>query len=140
MANDYTDDGFLNDLPLWADTEAQKILESTCAKHKVPVDAIAQLVGSLAQKARAAGIHLVLATQRPDAKTFVGLIRSNVPARIALTVQKSTESIIILDQPGAEDLLSAGDMLVKAKPGGAPERVHGVRIERTEIERYLKGR
>lgn len=45
MANDYTDDGFLNDLPLWADTEAQKILESTCAKHKVPVDAIAQLVG-----------------------------------------------------------------------------------------------
>lgn len=99
-----------------------------------------ELIVSLAQKARAAGIHLVLATQRPDAKTFVGLIRSNVPARIALTVQKSTESIIILDQPGAEDLLSAGDMLVKAKPGGAPERVHGVRIERTEIERYLKGR
>lgn len=99
-----------------------------------------ELIVSLAQKARAAGIHLVLATQRPDAKTFVGLIRSNIPARIALTVQKNTESIIILDQPGAEDLLSAGDMLVKAKPGEAPERVHGVRIERTDIERYLKGR
>jgi S-DNA-T family DNA segregation ATPase FtsK/SpoIIIE len=94
----------------------------------------------LAQKARAAGIHLVLATQRPDAKTFVGLIRSNIPARIALTVQKSTESNIILDQSGAEDLLGAGDMLIKVKPGEAPERVHGVRIERTDIERHLKGR
>ena len=71
----------------------------------------------LAQKARAAGIHLVIATQRPDAKTFSGLIRSNIPARIALTVQKSNESITILDQPGAEDFLSAGDMLVKVKPG-----------------------
>lgn len=92
----------------------------------------------LAQKARAAGIHLVLATQRPEAKTFSGLIRSNIPARIALTVQKSSESIIILDQPGAEDLLGAGDMLVKAKPGGPPDRVHGVRIEREDIERHLK--
>lgn len=92
----------------------------------------------LAQKARAAGIHLVLATQRPEAKTFSGLIRSNIPARIALTVQKSSESTIILDQPGAEDLLGAGDMLVKAKPGGPPERVHGVRIERSDIERHLK--
>ena len=95
---------------------------------------------SLAQKARAAGIHLVLATQRPDAKTFSGLIRSNIPARIGLTVQKSTESIIILDQPGAEDLLGAGDMLVKAKPGEPPERVHGVRIERSDIESFLSKR
>ena len=95
---------------------------------------------SLAQKARAAGIHLVLATQRPDAKTFSGLIRSNIPARIALTVQKSSESIIILDQPGAEDLLGAGDMLVKVKPGSPPERLHGARIERSNIERHLKGR
>lgn len=92
----------------------------------------------LAQKARAAGIHLVLATQRPEAKTFSGLIRSNIPARIALTVQKSSESIIILDQSGAEDLLGAGDMLVKARPGGTPDRVHGVRIERRDIEMYLK--
>lgn len=92
----------------------------------------------LAQKARAAGIHLVIATQRPDAKTFSGLVRSNIPARIALTVQKSTESIIILDEPGAEDLLGAGDMLVKAKPGSQPERVHGVRIERADIESMLR--
>lgn len=94
----------------------------------------------LAQKARAAGIHLVIATQRPDAKTFSGLVRSNIPARIALTVQKSTESTIILDEAGAEDLLGAGDMLVKAKPGGQPERVHGVRIERKDIESVLRDR
>jgi S-DNA-T family DNA segregation ATPase FtsK/SpoIIIE len=94
----------------------------------------------LAQKARAAGIHLVIATQRPDAKTFSGLVRSNIPARIALTVQKSTESTIILDEAGAEDLLGAGDMLVKAKPGGQPERVHGVRIERRDIENLLRDR
>lgn len=92
----------------------------------------------LAQKARAAGIHLVIATQRPDAKTFSGLVRSNIPARIALTVQKSTESVIILDEAGAEDLLGSGDMLVKAKPGGQPERVHGVRIERSDVEMMLK--
>lgn len=94
----------------------------------------------LAQKARAAGIHLVIATQRPDAKTFSGLVRSNIPARIALTVQKSTESTIILDESGAEDLLGSGDMLVKAKPGSQPERVHGVRIERSDIEATLKER
>jgi|WetSurMetagenome_2_1015567.scaffolds.fasta_scaffold05049_4 DNA segregation ATPase FtsK/SpoIIIE, S-DNA-T family len=94
----------------------------------------------LAQKARAAGIHLVIATQRPDAKTFSGLIRSNIPARIALTVQKSTESNIILDDTGAELLLGAGDMLVKAKPGGQADRVHGVRATRADIEEVLKER
>ncbi len=94
----------------------------------------------LAQKARAAGIHLVIATQRPDAKTFSGLIRSNVPARIALTVQKSTESNIILDEGGAESLLGFGDMLVKARPGGQADRVHGVRISRHDIELVLRER
>lgn len=92
----------------------------------------------LAQKARAAGIHLVLATQRPDAKTFSGLIRSNIPARIALRVQKSSESNIILDQIGAEDLLGAGDMMVKANPGSPPDRVHGVNISRSDVEKFLK--
>ena len=92
----------------------------------------------LAQKARAAGIHLVLATQRPDAKTFSGLIRSNIPARIALRVQKSSESNIILDQIGAEDLLGAGDMMAKANPGSPPDRVHGVNISRSDVEKFLK--
>ncbi|OUC15362.1 MAG: hypothetical protein B0A82_07350 [Alkalinema sp. CACIAM 70d] len=91
----------------------------------------------LAQLARAAGIHLVLATQRPDAKTFSGLIRSNVPARIALTVQKSSESKIILDEVGAEKLLGAGDMYVKTT-GSAPTRVHGVYVSRSDVEEILK--
>lgn len=94
----------------------------------------------LAQKARAAGIHLILATQRPDAKTFSGLIRSNIPARIALTVQRGTESTIILDETGAEDLLGKGDMLVKAKPGGEAERVHGVVALRSDQEAVLRER
>ncbi|MCG3168233.1 MAG: hypothetical protein POELPBGB_04036 [Bacteroidia bacterium] len=94
----------------------------------------------LAQKARAAGIHLILATQRPDAKTFSGLIRSNIPARIALTVQRGTESTIILDETGAEDLLGKGDMLVKAKPGGEAERVHGVVTLRSDQEAVLRER
>lgn len=92
----------------------------------------------LAQKARAAGIHLVLATQRPDAKTFSGLVRSNIPARIALTVQKSTESTIILDEGGAEALLGYGDMLVKARPGGQAERVHGVKVDRNDVDAILR--
>lgn len=94
----------------------------------------------LAQKARAAGVHLVLATQRPDAKTFSGLIRSNIPARIALTVQRGTESTIILDETGAEDLLGKGDMLVKARPGGAADRVHGVVALRPDQEAVLRER
>ncbi|HEY9080473.1 DNA translocase FtsK [Magnetovibrio sp.] len=89
----------------------------------------------LAQLARAAGIHLVLATQRPDAKTFSGLVRSNIPARIALKVQKSSESSIILDETGAESLLGEGDMLVKIT--GDPVRVHGVYVRRREIESFL---
>lgn len=94
----------------------------------------------LAQKARAAGIHLILATQRPDAKTFSGLIRSNIPARIALTVQRGTESTIILDETGAENLLGKGDMLVKAKPGGEADRVHGVESLRSDQEAVLRER
>ena len=86
----------------------------------------------LAQKSRAAGMHLVLATQRPDAATFSGLLRSNVPSRIALTVQKSADSRIILDEPGAEKLLGKGDMLVKWL-GEKSVRVHGPNIQPDDI-------
>lgn len=90
----------------------------------------------LAQKARSAGIHLILATQRPDAKTFSGLLRSNCPARIALKVQKSTESTIILDETGAESLLGKGDMLIKGV--GVPmQRAHGYYIQASEVEARL---
>lgn len=91
----------------------------------------------LAQKARAAGIHLVLATQRPDAATFSGLLRANIPSRIALTVQKSTDSRIILDEIGAEKLLGKGDMLVKWL-GGKMTRVHGINLTPADIAAYLR--
>ncbi|MEO5331153.1 MAG: FtsK/SpoIIIE domain-containing protein [Magnetococcus sp. YQC-5] len=81
----------------------------------------------LAQKARATGIHLVIATQRPDARILNGLLRSNIPSRIALTVQKSTESKIILDETGAERLTGAGDMLIRLS-GQPVQRVHGVYV------------
>lgn len=87
---------------------------------------IENLIVRIAQKARAAGIHLVLATQRPDAKTISGLIRSNIPSRIAFRVQKETESKIILDDSGAEHLLGKGDFIAKVKPGKPGERGHGV--------------
>lgn len=86
----------------------------------------------LAQKARATGIHLVLATQRPEAATFPGILRANIPSRIALTVQKATDSRIILDEGGAEKLLMRGDMLVKLA-GRETVRAHGARIELADI-------
>ncbi len=87
----------------------------------------------LAQKARATGIHLVLATQRPDAATFSGLLRSNIPARIALSVQKSSESKIILDEIGAEKLSGRGDMLVKPFAGAPSVRIHGTNVIKDDI-------
>lgn len=90
----------------------------------------------LAQKARAGGIHLVLATQRPEAATFPGLLRANIPSRIALTVQKASDSRIILDEGGAENLLMRGDMLVKLA-GRDPVRVHGARVEPRDVRRAV---
>ena len=92
----------------------------------------------LAQKARSAGIHLVLATQRPDSQVFSGLLRSNIPSRIALSVQKSTESKIILDDTGAEKLLGSGDMLVKLNSEAVPKRVHGVFVNRDDSIQAIK--
>lgn len=86
----------------------------------------------LAQKARSVGIHLVLATQRPEAATFPGLLRSNIPSRIALAVQKSSESRIILDEVGAESLLMRGDMLVRFA-GRQTMRAHGCHVDPADI-------
>lgn len=92
----------------------------------------------LAQKARAVGIHLVLATQRPDAETFSGLLRSNVPGRIALSVRTAAESKIILDQTGAERLLGLGDMLLRPQAGVPARRAHGVRVGSDDIRLCLQ--
>jgi S-DNA-T family DNA segregation ATPase FtsK/SpoIIIE len=93
----------------------------------------------LAQKARSSGIHLVLATQRPEAATFSGLLRSNVPSRVALTVQKAAESRIILDEAGAEALQKRGDMLVRFS-GEAAVRAHGSRIFPSDIQAAVGGK
>jgi S-DNA-T family DNA segregation ATPase FtsK/SpoIIIE len=90
----------------------------------------------LAQKGRASGIHLILATQRPDSETFSGLLRSNIPSRIALTVQKSSESKIILDETGAEKLSGNGDMLLKII-GENVKRILGLNIQLADIKACL---
>ncbi|MDZ4152880.1 FtsK/SpoIIIE domain-containing protein, partial [Methylicorpusculum sp.] len=93
----------------------------------------------LAQKARSTGIHLILATQRPDSVTFSGLLRTNIPSRIALRVQKNTESRIILDESGADQLLGSGDMLVKIpQVSTAAIRVHGAYISQDDIKLCLR--
>lgn len=92
----------------------------------------------LAQKARECKIHLVLASQRPDSATFSGALRSNIPSRIALSVQKSTESKIILDELGAEKLSGKGDMLLKLN-GKDTLRAFGVHLSPQELQTQLKG-
>ena len=99
-------------------------------------DTVEESLVRLAQMGRGAGIHLIVATQRPDAKTISGLIRSNIPCRVALRVQKSSESKIILDDTGAEDLLGAGDMLVKSS-GVDGTRVHGYFLSLSDVKSIL---
>lgn len=96
------------------------------ANLKKQHDGIEKQLIMLAEKARASGIHLIVATQRPDAKILDGQLRSNLPVRIALSVQKSTESTIILDETGAEDLLGKGDHLVKWN--GSTRFLHGFNL------------
>ncbi|MBK9365190.1 MAG: DNA translocase FtsK [Deltaproteobacteria bacterium] len=95
------------------------------------------LLVRLAQKGRAAGIHLIVATQRPDAETFVGVLRSNLPTRLALAVQRASESRIILDEEGAERLLKPGDMLYK-EAGKPPIRLHGPAVGQATVNEIVR--
>ena len=102
---------------------------------------IEQLIARLAQKARAAGIHLILATQRPSVDVITGLIKANIPTRIAFQVSTKIDSRTILDQMGAENLLGQGDMLFLPPGTGYPQRVHGAFVGDDEVHRvveYLK--
>jgi S-DNA-T family DNA segregation ATPase FtsK/SpoIIIE len=95
------------------------------------------LIARLAQKARAAGVHLIFATQRPSVDVITGLIKANIPTRIAFQVSQKVDSRTILDQQGAEQLLGNGDMLYLPPGSGLPMRVHGAFVSDDEVHRVV---
>jgi len=138
--------------PFWKPTDSMDITPPTLEKEPyivVMVDEFAdlimtvgkkveELIARLAQKARAAGIHLVLATQRPSVDVITGLIKANIPTRIAFTVSSKIDSRTILDQGGAESLLGMGDMLYLAPNSSIPVRVHGAFVRDQEVHAVVK--
>jgi S-DNA-T family DNA segregation ATPase FtsK/SpoIIIE len=95
-------------------------------------------IARLAQKARACGIHLVVATQRPSVDVITGLIKANIPTRVAFQVSSKIDSRTILDQMGAEQLLGQGDMLYQPPGGGYPQRIHGAFVSDAEVHRVVQ--
>jgi S-DNA-T family DNA segregation ATPase FtsK/SpoIIIE len=98
---------------------------------------VEELIARIAQKARAAGIHLILATQRPSVDVITGLIKANIPTRIAFSVSSKIDSRTILDHGGAEQLLGYGDMLYQPSGSNVPVRVHGAFCSDDEVHRVV---
>ncbi|MEK7304364.1 MAG: FtsK/SpoIIIE domain-containing protein, partial [Pseudomonadota bacterium] len=98
---------------------------------------VEELIARLAQKARAAGLHLIVATQRPSVDVITGLIKANIPARIAFQVSARVDSRTILDQMGAEQLLGQGDMLFLTPGTGLPLRIHGAFVSDNEVHKVV---
>src|SRR3546814_13933913 len=99
---------------------------------------VEELIARLAQKARAAGIHLILATQRPSVDVITGLIKANIPTRIAFQVSRKIDSRTILDQSGAETLLGHGDILYLPPVPPLPQRVHGAFVSDEGVHRVVR--
>ena len=99
---------------------------------------VEELIARLAQKARASGIHLILATQRPSVDVITGLIKANIPSRIAFQVSSKVDSRTILDQMGAETLLGHGDMLYLPAGTSIPERIHGAFVDDHEVHAVVE--
>jgi S-DNA-T family DNA segregation ATPase FtsK/SpoIIIE len=98
---------------------------------------VEELIARLAQKARASGIHLLLATQRPSVDVITGLIKANIPTRVAFQVSSRIDSRTILDQMGAEHLLGYGDMLYLPPGKSIPQRIHGAFVDDNEVHRVV---
>jgi len=126
----------LDDLPLIV-----VVIDELADLMMVVGKSVEQLIARLAQKARAAGVHLILATQRPSVDVITGLIKANIPTRVAFQVSSKIDSRTILDQMGAEALLGQGDMLYMPPGTGYPQRVHGAFVADHEVHKvvdYLK--
>ncbi len=135
--------------PLWTDETTDAPDLATLPAIVVVIDEFAdmmmmvgkkveQLIARIAQKARAAGIHLILATQRPSVDVITGLIKANIPARIGFQVSSKVDSRTILDQGGAEQLLGYGDMLYLPPGTALPQRVHGAFVSDDEVHRVVQ--
>jgi S-DNA-T family DNA segregation ATPase FtsK/SpoIIIE len=133
-------DGTLEDVPFLEQLPCIVVIIDELADMMMIVGKkVEELIARLAQKARASGIHLILATQRPSVDVITGLIKANIPTRIAFQVSAKVDSRTILDQGGAEQLLGHGDMLFLQPGTSVPVRVHGAFVSDQEVHRVVGG-